>query len=81
MSSSKDHHKVVTVAVWTAVAAVVIGGMYWWQVRTQEQVTHVDASSQTQAELLAVIRGSPVEVTPEDIARSLEVLRSRLNTK
>jgi hypothetical protein len=27
---SKEHNKVVTVAVWAAVIAVVIGGVYWW---------------------------------------------------
>ena len=30
VGGSKEHHKFVTVAVWAAVGAVLIGGVYWW---------------------------------------------------
>lgn len=69
--SAKEHNKIVTVAVWAAVAAVLIGGVYWWQVR-QSQEPVLAPGDTAQADALAVIRGSPVQVTSEDVARSLK---------
>ncbi len=74
----KDHHKTALISIWAAVAAIIIGLLYWWIASPREPVapTVVNTPTQTERSDFAQIR-SEIDGAPSREVSTAEAAQIR----